>query len=76
MSEKKYMTDNGLELTLYQMVNLEPEWAVNRIRVCERLEAENKELKESIALFQECETEYDKKRIENKFLKDAALANA
>jgi len=53
MSEKKYKSSEGFECTLSQMVKIEPEWAVNRIRVCEKLEAENKALKEELKTTQD-----------------------
>ena len=46
MSEKMYESADGFKCTLSQMVKIEPEWAANRIRVWEKLQTENKALKE------------------------------
>jgi len=59
MNEKKYKSSEGFECTLSQMVKIEPEWAVNRIRVCEKLEVKNKALKERIeSLLSVCQEYY------------------
>ena len=47
MSEDKYYDAEGNERTLYQLINLTPEWACSRIHEGEKAIKENKALKES-----------------------------
>jgi hypothetical protein len=43
-----YNDIDGNELTLRQLIALEPEWAHSRIKICEALEQENERLKDFI----------------------------
>ena len=51
------------------MSDLQARVLIKKSQEIEKLQAENKELEQSITLFQECEIEYDKTQIENKALR-------
>lgn len=61
MNEKEYADSNGTKMSLGRLVVSEPEWATNRIRYLEELEAEHEALQlEHQSLMDFCKQEIRK----------------